>query len=111
MIVSPIETVPLTADEHGAIYVSGTRVTLDTVVGAFLDGSSPEDIVQQYDALNLKDVYLSIGYYLGHRAEIEQYLARREQEAAEIRQRYEGRSTSMKDLRQRLLTRRVAAQL
>jgi len=111
MTVSPIETVPLVADEHGTICVGGTRVTLDTVVGAFLDGSNPEDIVQQYDALSLKDVYLSIGYYLGHRAEIEHYLARREQVSAEIRQRYESRSISMKELRQRLLTRKSAAQL
>ena len=110
MTVPPIETVPLIEDAQGVIHVGDTRVTLDTVIAAFLEGSSPEDIVQQYDSLDLKDVYLAIGYYLGHRAEVEHYLLKRTHQSAEIRQRYESRATSMKDLRLRLLARREAAE-
>ncbi len=48
------EPVPLNAGEDGVIRVAGTRVTLDTVVTAFQQGATPEEIVQQYDSLDLK---------------------------------------------------------
>jgi hypothetical protein len=33
--------VPLTVDSAGAVRVGGARVTLDTVIGAFLEESTP----------------------------------------------------------------------
>lgn len=50
------ETVPLTADVDGVIRVRKTRVTLDTVILAFLDGATAEEIVHQYPSLDLGDV-------------------------------------------------------
>ncbi len=38
------ETVPLVRDADGVIRVGKTRVTLDTVVSAFLDGATAEEI-------------------------------------------------------------------
>jgi len=49
--------VPLAADAQGVIRVGGTRVTLDTVVSAFYEGATPEEITQQYPSLELGDVY------------------------------------------------------
>jgi uncharacterized protein (DUF433 family) len=66
-------------DEHGVYRVGETRVMLDSVVAAFIQGHSAETIKQQYPALTLEEVYGSIAYYLGHRAEIDAYL--RQQEA------------------------------
>jgi hypothetical protein len=39
-----IERVPLHTDADGVVRVAGTRVTLDTVVGAFEAGATAEEI-------------------------------------------------------------------
>ena len=56
--------VPLSADATGTVRVGGTRVTLDTVVGAFSRGATAEQIVQQYPTLDLADVYAVISRHL-----------------------------------------------
>lgn len=43
-----IERVPIHTDADGVVRVAGTRVTLDTIVGAFDTGATAEDIAQQY---------------------------------------------------------------
>jgi uncharacterized protein (DUF433 family) len=65
-------------DEHGVYRVGKTRVMFDSVAAAFLQGHSAETIQQQYPALTLEEVYGSIAYYLGHRAEMDAYLRRQE---------------------------------
>lgn len=85
------EPVPLATDAHGIVHVGGTRVTLDTVVAAFLDGATAEEITQQYPSLHLADVYSVIGYYLRRRAEVDTYLRQRQQQAAAVQQQNEGR--------------------
>jgi uncharacterized protein (DUF433 family) len=98
------DSVPLRADVGGAVRVGPTRVTLDTVIGTFEDGASAEEIVNKYPALRLADVYLVIGYYLRHQAEIRAYLQMREEEAEQLRQEIESRWPS-NGLRERLLVR------
>jgi uncharacterized protein (DUF433 family) len=65
-------------DEKGVYRVGSTRVMLDSVVAGFLQGHSPETIRQQYPALTLEEVYGSLAYYLGHAAEIDDYLRRQD---------------------------------
>jgi uncharacterized protein (DUF433 family) len=56
-------------------WVAGTRVSLDSIVLAFLDGLSPETIVTEcFPVLTLEQVYGAITYYLAHRAEIDRYV-------------------------------------
>ena len=50
LMVMP-EPVPLAADRDGVMRVGGTRVTLDTVVAAFREGATAEEITQQYPSL------------------------------------------------------------
>lgn len=69
--------VPLHLDTAGVLRVGGTRVSLDSVIATFHDGATPEEIVQQYDALSLADVYAVISYYLEHQFDIDSYLAAR----------------------------------
>lgn len=83
------DPVPLSADTDGGLRVGRTRVTLDSLIAAFLQGASAEEIVQQYPSLNLADVYAVIGYYLRHRSEIESYLQQRHEQAQETRHQYE----------------------
>jgi uncharacterized protein (DUF433 family) len=85
------EVIPIEADADGVIRVSKTRVTLDTIVAAFKDGATAEEIVQQYPAVPLADVYSVIGYYLQRQLEVEEYLSQRQQQAEEIRKEIESR--------------------
>lgn len=104
-IAIAVEKTPLAADPSGVIRVAQTRVTLDTVVTAFLEGCTPEEIGEQYPALQLSDIYLVIGYYLRHQDEVNTYLAERQQQANLIRQDIEQRFSPV-GIRDRLLARR-----
>jgi uncharacterized protein (DUF433 family) len=54
--------IPLKTDVDGVVRVGNTRVTLDTVIIAFKEGATAEEIVSQYPSLLLADVYAVIGY-------------------------------------------------
>jgi uncharacterized protein (DUF433 family) len=97
---------PLTLTPEGVIRVGGTRVPLDTVVAAFLDGDSAKAIVESYPTLALADVYAAIAYYLRHRTEVNEYLARSRTEAEAIRKRVEA-DFPPEGVRARLLGRRA----
>jgi uncharacterized protein (DUF433 family) len=60
--------------DHG-YWVAGSRVSLDSIVYAFLNGQPAESIVHSFPVLNLEQVYGAITYYLGHRSEIDAYLS------------------------------------
>lgn len=100
-----VEPVPLEVDADGAVRVGKTRVTLDTVVGAFLEGATAEEIGEQYTSLRLSDIYSVIGYYLRHKTEVDAYLLERQSQAVVIRQEVEQRFNSI-GIRERLLARR-----
>jgi uncharacterized protein (DUF433 family) len=55
-------------------YVIGSRVSLESVIYPFLDGASPETIVDEFPTLSLEQVYGAITFYLANRAEIDAYL-------------------------------------
>ena len=104
----PIKTeqVPLESDPDGVVRVGGTRVTLDSVVTAFLKGATAEEIAQQYPSLHLADIYSVIAYYLRRRTEVDSYLSERQKQAGTIRQQNEDR-LEPSGVRARLLARRA----
>src|SRR4051812_46279551 len=83
------EQPPLSSDVEDVIHVGGTRVTLDTVIQAFNEGLSAEEIVQQYPTLRLAHVYGTISYYLNHKTDVDDYLEQRKTQAAVTRQQNE----------------------
>ena len=85
------ERVRLRLDSDGAARVAGTRVTLDTVVFAFKEGATAEEIARQYLSVPLSDVYSVLGYYLHSRDEVEEYLKARSGERERIRAENEAR--------------------
>lgn len=93
MIALP-ETVvlPLKQDEDGTIRVSGTRVTLDTLIGFYRQGETPEDLHASFPTVPLADIYAVIAYYLAHQMDVDTYLKQRNQEAERIRQEWESRN-------------------
>src|SRR5262249_41843202 len=90
-LVVTAESLPLATDAEGVVRIAGTRVTLDTVVSAFLDGATPEAIAEQYPAVSLGDAYTALGYCLRHRQEVTSYLQARQQQARQVRQEAEER--------------------
>ena len=102
---SVTEIIPLRTDSAGVIRIGGTRVTLDTVVGASCDGATAEEIVQQYPPLKLADVYHVIGYYLRRTSEVEAYLKARRVDTEALRKQNEARFDPQ-GVRARLLARR-----
>ncbi|NJM28478.1 MAG: DUF433 domain-containing protein [Pseudanabaena sp. RU_4_16] len=105
LLVTTADSIPLTTDAHGVVRISKTRVTLDTVVTAFLEGATAEEIKEQYPSLQLSDIYSAIGYYLRHQAEVDVYLRERQQLASEVQQEAERRFHPI-GVRDRLLARR-----
>jgi uncharacterized protein (DUF433 family) len=99
-----IEILPLKLDKDGVIRVSKTRVTLDTIVSAFLEGLTAEEIAVQYPVIPLADVYSVIGYYLHQKKKVETYLRRREKIAEQIRSQNKARFAQSR-IRERLLAR------
>ena len=56
-------------------WISGSRVSLESVIFAFLDGYAPETIAAEcFPVLSLEQVYGAITHYLSHRREIDLYL-------------------------------------
>jgi len=100
------EQVPLMSKTDDVIRVGGTRVTLDTLVAAFNQGATPEEIVYQYPSLHLADVYAVIGYYLHSPSEVETYLRKRRHQAEQVRKRNLA-IFDTQGIRKRLLARRL----
>jgi len=56
-------------------WIAGSRVSLESVIYAFLDGLAPETIAAEcFPVLSLEQVYGAIAYYLSNRQEIDVYL-------------------------------------
>ncbi|WNZ26429.1 DUF433 domain-containing protein [Leptolyngbya sp. NK1-12] len=79
---------------------------MDTVVAAFHQGTTAEEIVYRYPSLKLADVYATIAFYLKHESEVEAYLQQRWQQAQEVRAMTQAKFDPQ-GLRDRLLARRA----
>jgi uncharacterized protein (DUF433 family) len=88
-LLSPTLTVPLRRDESGVLRIGATRIPLECVIAGYLDGDRPEQIVENFPALRLAEVYAVIGYFLENRDEVEAYLAEQERRATKTRQDHE----------------------
>jgi uncharacterized protein (DUF433 family) len=96
---------PLRQAEDGVVRIANTRIPLERVVRAFLNGMTPEQIAHDFDVLKVEDVYAVINYYLHHREEVDAYMADAEKDAAKIKDEIEMRCDSA-GIRARLLARR-----
>jgi len=90
---------PLKMDEQGAISISGTQVTLDTLIARYQQGDSPEAIHEGFPTVPLTDIYTVIAYYLAHRDDLDAYLKQRDEEAQRVRQEVESRYTPQQTAR------------
>jgi uncharacterized protein (DUF433 family) len=75
----------LASKREQGYWIAGTRVSLDSVIYAFLRGSAPENIAQSYPVLHLEEIYGAIAYYLGHQDELDSYLRQNDREFEALR--------------------------
>jgi uncharacterized protein (DUF433 family) len=95
---------PFRRDEAGGIRIGSSRVTLDSILNSYQQGSTPEEIAIQFSTLHLEDIYSAIAYYLNHRQEIDDYLEQRNQQVQQIRQQLTQKH-NLVNLREHLLER------
>ena len=66
-------------------WVAGARVSLDSIVYAFLSGQTAESIAQSFPILTLEKIYGAIAFYLANRDRVDAYLAKNDNEFEELR--------------------------
>lgn len=98
----------LTRTSEGVLRITGTRITLDSVIHAFQEGATPEEMCQDFPGLALAHIYSVLAFYLTQQDAIDAYLNEQTQATTIVRQ--ELRTTHaafLADLRHRLSARRV----
>jgi uncharacterized protein (DUF433 family) len=70
----------------GGYFVTGTRVSLDSVVFAFLRGESPEGIAESLPVLGLEQIFGALTFYTANRQVVDQYLSEGRREFEMLRQ-------------------------
>ncbi|MEH2355432.1 DUF433 domain-containing protein [Nostoc sp.] len=58
------------------IRLKGHRIGIDHVIQYYLQGCSPEKILEELPSLNLEKIYATLTYYLHNRVEIDAYMLR-----------------------------------
>jgi len=74
MTSAPVLTKSYVEQRNEGYWVEETRISLDSVVYAFLNGESPENIAQNFPLLSLEQVYGAITFYLANRETVDAYL-------------------------------------
>ncbi len=83
------QIVPLNQEADGTVRVTGSRVTLDTIVSAFKRGNTAEQIQDSFPSLTLSQIFGVIAWYIDHQDETEEYLKERQTDTEAIRQEIE----------------------
>ncbi len=102
-LVLEADVLPLNADPQGVVRVSGTRVTLDTLVGFYRQGYSAEQLHASFPTVPLADVHAVVAYYLRHREAVEAYLAEWARRTEVFRRECEARQVGLKERLERRL--------
>ncbi len=74
---------------NGGYFIKDARVSLDSVVFAFLRGESPEGIAESFPSLGLDQIFGALAFYIANRDAVDQYLREGQQEFEALRE--EGR--------------------
>ncbi|MEW6363094.1 MAG: DUF433 domain-containing protein [Acidobacteriota bacterium] len=70
---------------EGVFRVTGSRVSLDSIVHAFWGGQTAETIGQSFPVLTLEQVYGALTFYLANSSEVDARLAKAESEFEALR--------------------------
>ena len=57
----------------GGYWITGTRISIDSIIETFNRGAAPETIRRSFPLLSLEEVYGAITFYLAHENEINEF--------------------------------------
>jgi uncharacterized protein (DUF433 family) len=77
------------------ISLQETRVSLDSVVYAFLRGESPEGIADSFPVLQLEEIFGALAFYMANRDIVNQYLADGRREFDKLREQSRQRQPAL----------------
>ena len=86
-VLESTQEVPLLASEDGTIRIGGTRVSLDSVLHHYQQGTTAEEIALRFPALRLADIHACLAYFLNHSGQVQGYLDQRYQQADDLQGR------------------------
>ena len=69
----------------GGYYIAGSRVSLESIVYAYLRGEEADEIAASFPAVTLEEIFGAIAFYLANRPSIDEYLQRQKVEFARLR--------------------------
>ena len=107
------QDVPLSISEDGAIRITGSRVSLDSVLHCYQQGATAEEIALRFPALRLADIHSCLAYYLNHLDKVGEYLDRQRDMADDLQKRISSDPTQHEGiarLRKRIEKRRTVRQ-
>src|SRR3989304_7178994 len=99
------QNVPLTVTEDGTIRITGSRVSLESIVWQYEQGGGAEQIHERFPSLKLADIHAVISYYLNHRDQVDEYLHDQEAKAQALREDIEADplyKSKLTELRERI---------
>ncbi|MGO8764622.1 MAG: DUF433 domain-containing protein [Limisphaerales bacterium] len=102
------QAAPLARGEDGVWRVTGSRVTLDSIVHQFKNGATAEQIQEDFPSVTLRDIYSVIAHYLQQTGAVEDYLREQTRATDEARREVEG-GMDTRGWRERLRQRRARA--
>jgi uncharacterized protein (DUF433 family) len=95
MTATPTLTKQYIEQRDQGFWIENTRISLDSIVYAFLNGESAESIAQNFPLLSLEQVYGAITFYLANQALIEQYLKIGQAEFDQLKQSIRKENSSL----------------
>jgi uncharacterized protein (DUF433 family) len=104
--LTAVQPSPIKEDAHGVLRINGTRVSMGSIIYAYQNGATAEQIADDFPTLNLADIHIVIGVYLRHPNEVAEYLIAQEQRAEEVRRQI-APIVAQGGIRQRLLARQA----
>jgi uncharacterized protein (DUF433 family) len=70
-----VVSIPLETNKQGVIRVKGTRVSLDSILHAYNEGATAEEIVLRYPTCAIEEVYTILSWALNNSDFVTEYLA------------------------------------
>jgi uncharacterized protein (DUF433 family) len=70
----------------GGYFIKDSRVSLDSVVHAFLRGESPDGIAESFPALSLERIFGALAFYMANREVVDRYMLEGRTEFEAMRQ-------------------------
>jgi uncharacterized protein (DUF433 family) len=65
---------PVREDSGGVLRIGRTRVSLDSLVAAYNEGASADELAEGFPTLTLGYIHATLGFYHQNRADLDAYL-------------------------------------